>query len=235
MTSSQPFHRNRLLAALSVEDFNLIAAKLVRVDLSLDAVLIEAHHRIEHVYFPEKGIVSMVADTARGRIEVGLAGRESMVGVPIILGADRSPHTYLVQATGHASRITVQDFEGVIQARPSILRPFGLYVQALLAQTAQTAYANASFGLEARLARWILMTQDRTESENLVLTHEFLAIMLGVQRTSVTSAIHILEGSSAIRATRGRVTVHDRKTLIQFAEDSYGVAEKEYDRLFAKA
>ena len=99
---------------------------------------------------------------------------------------------------------------------------------------AQTAYANATFNIEARLARWILMTQDRTEGDDLILTHDFLAIMLGVRRPGVTTATHALEGMGSIRARRGRITVRDREKLLELAGDAYQVAEDEYERLMAE-
>jgi CRP-like cAMP-binding protein len=106
------------------------------------------------------------------------------------------------------------------------------YVQFLMTQTAQTAYANASFGVESRLARWILMTHDRLKRDDLPLTHEFMSMMLGTRRSSVTTATHVLEGNGLIRATRGVITVRDREKLEELAGDAYGLAEAEYERLF---
>ena len=154
--------------------------------------------------------------------------------MPIILGADQTPHTSLIQGTGEALRISVEDLRAAIQARPSIFRPLGLYTQSLIVQMAQTAYANATFDIPARLARWVLMTQDRTGGVELLLTHEFLATMLGVRRPGVTGATHALEGMRSIRARRGRITVRDREKLLELAGDAYQVAEDEYERLMAE-
>ena len=225
---------NRLLAALPPDHFALIEPKLKRVPLDLNSVLIEAHQPIRHVFFPENGIVSTIANTDEGSIEVGLVGREGFVGVPIILGTDQTPHTSLVQGVGEALRIGTEDLRAAIQDRPSIFRPLGLYTQSLIVQMAQTAYANATFDIQARLARWVLMTQDRTGGDELLLTHEFLATMLGVRRPGVTGATHALEGMHSIRAKRGRITVRDREMLLELAGDAYQVAEDEYERLMAE-
>ena len=226
--------RNRLLSALAPDDFALLAPKLERVPLKLQSLLIEAHRPISHVFFPESGISSTVANTDEGRIEIGMVGREGFVGVPVILGADRTPHTAMVQGEGEALRIGTEDLREAMRERPSIFLPLGLYTQSLIVQMGQTAYANATFDIEARLARWILMTQDRTDSDELVLTHEFLATMLGVRRPGVTSATHALEGMGSIRAKRGRITVRDREKLMELAGDAYQVAEDEYGRLMAE-
>ena len=225
--------RNRLLATLAPDDFALLESKLERVPLELHSVLIEAHQPILHVFFPENGIVSTIANTAEASIEIGLIGREGFVGFPIILGASQTPHTSLIQGTGEALRISTDDLRAAIQERPSLFRPLGLFTHAFIVQVAQTAYANATFKIEARLARWILMTQDRTDSKELLLTHEFLAIMLGVYRPGVTLATHALEEMGAIQAKRGRITVRDRERLLELAGDAYQVAEDEYERLMA--
>ncbi len=226
--------RNRLLAILDPDDFALLEPKLERVPLVLTTVVIEAHTPIRHVFFPESGIVSTVANTEEGRIEVGVIGREGLAGTPVILGTDQTPHSYVIQAQGESLRIGTADLRAAIAARPSIFRPLGLFVQALIVQMAQTAYANATFDIEARLARWILMTQDRVGGDELVLTHEFLSVMLGVRRAGVTTATHVLEGSGLIRTRRGRVQVLDREKLLELAGDAYQVAEEEYERLMTE-
>ncbi len=226
--------RNRLLAALAPEDFAVLEPKLERVPLVLQSILIQAHQPISHVFFPEGGISSTVANTHEGSIEIGMIGREGLVGFPIILGANQVPHTAMVQGEGEALRISTQDLRAAIYERPSIFRPLGLFTMSLIVQMGQTAYANATFNIEARLARWILMTQDRTESDELLLTHEFLATMLGVRRPGVTSATHVLEGTGSIRAKRGCIVVRDREKLLELAGDAYQVAENEYERLMAE-
>ena len=225
--------RNRLLSTLSQDDFALLEPKLKRVALPLNSVVIEAHQPIPHVFFPESGIISTVADTDEGRIEIGMIGREGMAGVPALLGVDTTPLKSLVQGTGDALRIGVQDLRDAIQARPTIFRPLGRFIHTLMIQMGQTIYVNVTYNIEARLARWILLTQDRAESDDLQLTHAFLSSMLGVRRPGVTSAAHVLEGTGAIRNTRGRIQVRDREKLLELAGDAYQVSEDEYERVMA--
>lgn len=227
--------RNRVLNMLAPDDFDTLASTLERVPLAIQAVIITARQPIVHVYFLESGIVSTVANTDEGRIEVGLTGREGVVGLPAILGVDSTPHTSLIQGAGEALRLTVLDLRTALVARPAIFRPLGLFTHTLMIQLGQTAYANVAFSIEARLARWILMTQDRTDGDDLVLTHDFLAMMLGVRRPSVTVAMHALEGMRAIGASRGRVVVRNRGMLKDIAGDAYQLAEDEYDRVMTHA
>ena len=226
--------RNRLLSLLTDEDFALLEPKMVRVPMPLTVVLVAPHQPIHHVLFPERGIVSTVANTEEGRIEVGMIGREGVVGIPAILGVDSTPHTFLVQGTGEALRISTEDLRAAIQARPSIFRPLGLFVHTLMVQMGQTVYANVTFPLEGRLARWILMTQDRFEADDVLLTHEFLSTMLGVRRPSVTVGMQVLQGAGAIHATRGHILVRDREKLKEIAGDAYQVAEAEYERVMTR-
>ena len=225
--------RNRLLSALAPDDFALLELKLERVPLVPGDTVIEAHRPILHVIFPESGIVSTIANTDEGKIEVGLIGREGSVGIPVLLCADQTPHTSIVQGIGEALRISTPDLRAAITARPTIFRPLALFTQAMIVQMAQTAYANATFDIQARLARWILMTQDRTGGDELLLTHEFLSAMLGVRRLGVTGATHVLEGTGLIRNRRGRIEVVSREKLLELAGDAYQVAEDEYERLMA--
>ena len=226
---------NRLLAALAPEDRALLDPMMARVPLAMASVLVEANAPVRHAVFPLSGVVSALADAEEVRIEVGMVGREGFVGVPVVLGTDRSPHMFVVQGAGEALRIAVGDLRAALAARPSIFRPLGLYTQAFIVQITQTASVNATFGIEARLARWLLMMQDRTGTDDLTLTHEFLSCMLGVRRPGVTTATHVLERIGAVRAQRGRITIEDRAKLKDIAGDSYDAAEREYERLMAGA
>src|SRR4051812_44269773 len=220
--------RNRLLSALNPDDFGLLQPDLEPVALDLRQWLIEAGEPIQHVTFPEQGIVSILADTSEGRIEVGMIGPEGMAGLPVVLGIERSPHGYMVQAAGGAARITPQDLRTALRHSPALPAGVLRYSHTLMGQTAQTAYANAGFTLEARLARWILMTDDRLERNELPLTHDFLSMMLGVRRSGVTIAVQTFESDQLIRARRGRITVLDRTGLEEVADGAYGVSEAEY-------
>src|SRR4051812_8832759 len=225
--------RNRILAALKPEDFALLQPKLEPVRLELRQMIFQPNESIEHVYFIERGISSVLADASEGRVEVGMIGSEGMVGLPVLLGSDHSPYAFMVQAEGHALRLPAADMKAAYQENPGINAVFGRFIHAFLLQVAQTAYANATLNVEARLARWILMTQDRVQQDDLPLTHEFLSMMLAVRRPGVTTATHVLEGGQLIKATRGQIKVLDREGLVHLADNTYGVAEAEYARLMA--
>jgi len=227
--------RNRLLSALTPDDFRLLQPCLEAVPLELRHWLIEAKQAIRSVYFPEYGIVSILADTSAGRIEVGLIGPEGVAGLPVVLGIDQSPHGYMVQAAGEALRIPTQAVRTALRRSPALQAGFLRYAHTLMVQTAQTAYANAAFTIEARLARWILMTDDRLGRDELPLTHDFLSMMLGVRRPGVTIAVQTLEGNRLIRAKRRGITVLDRTGLEELAESAYGVSEAEYASVMAEA
>jgi CRP-like cAMP-binding protein len=229
---SQSAVRNRVLATLPPEEFERLQPRLERVDLPLRTYLVQPNKPIEHIYFMEQGIASVVAITPQQRrIEVGLIGRESVSGMPILLGSDRMPHECFIQMSGEALCLGVDDLRQTIAERPALHRHLLRFVQAFHVQVAHTALANGSYTLEERLARWLLMCHDRVDGDVLFTTHEFLSIMLGVRRPGVTEALHILEGAHVIRAERGLVTILDRARLEQVAGDSYGIPEAEYARL----
>ena len=227
--------RNRLLATLQSEDFARLRPSLERVPLRLRETVLDAHQPIKHAYFVEHGLCSILADAEDGRIEIGLIGREGMVGTPLVLGADRGSFDVLAQGEGHAMRISAADLCAALAASPALRRLLGRYMQSFMTQVGSTAYANAELTIEARLARWILMYQDRLGQDDLPITHEFLSLMLRARRPGVTEATHVLEGAGAIRAQRGQITVLDREKLEDMAGDSYGSAEAEYERLIAQA
>jgi CRP-like cAMP-binding protein len=202
------------------------------VVLNRGDVLVEPDQPIQHVYFIEEGITSIVANTADGRrIEVGLCGRDGMAGVPVLLGADRTPHETFMQVAGSALRIEVEPLRVAIGRSPTLHGLLLRYVHAITIQTGQTALSNGSYRIEERLARWLLMCHDRLDRAELLLTHEFIAIMLGVRRPGVTQALQVLEGERIIRGGRGKITVLDRAKLEQTAGTSYGTPEAEYRRL----
>jgi CRP-like cAMP-binding protein len=230
----QALVRNQLLTTLPREDFDALQPHLEPVSLELKQVLIEPNQPIEQVYFPESGYSSIVTNGGGTKIEIGLIGREGMVGVPIALGVRSNPFQYFIQNAGNGLRLATSDLEQVIDERPSLHRVLLRYAQALSIQTSSTAFANANHTLEMRLARWLLMCHDRTEGDDIAITHEFMSMMLGVRRAGVTTALHVLEGSHLIRSTRGLVTVRDRDGLERFADDAYGLPEAEYTRLMAE-
>jgi CRP-like cAMP-binding protein len=176
-------HRNRLLAALSPGDLALLEPHLQSLPVETRHSLENRNKPIKHIYFMEKGFASVVARGDDGNeIEVGLIGREGMSGMVVVMGNHQSPHHVYVQARGEAQRIKAARFREALGASET-LRAFLLrFVQSFMVQTAHTAIANGRASLEKRLARWVLMARDRIEGDELPLTHEFLSLMLGVQR-----------------------------------------------------
>lgn len=222
---------NGLLKTLSEKDAALIRSHTELVTLEQDQVLFESHESIEHVYFFESGLSSEVV-VATKSIEVGCIGHEGCSGVPVLLGVDSSPHKAFMQAGGTALRIASSDLRDLIDNNRAIRELLLRYAHVFMIQIAATALADGRYDIEQRLARWILMCQDRLGDE-LPLTHDFLSVMLGVRRPSVTDALHKLEGNRAIRAERALITVRDRAVLEETAGDSYGIPEAEYRRLIS--
>ncbi|MET4636596.1 Crp/Fnr family transcriptional regulator [Kaistia defluvii] len=230
--SERTVTRNRLLTALDIEDRAALWPKATRISLDMRMILQRPGKAIEAVYFPENAIASVVALGGHdSRAEIGLVGNEGLAGVPVVLGTDRSPHEVFVQVPGSGLRIEADVFRQLMDDRPGIRTSMLHFAQAFLTQVSYTALANVRQKLESRLARWLLMSLDRVEGDELPLTHEFIAIMLGVRRPGVTLAMHILEGRGYIRTSRSRITVIDREGLEESAEGFYGVPETEYRRL----
>jgi CRP-like cAMP-binding protein len=226
--------RNQLLAGLSPKDFAPLRPHLEPIELDLRRVLIEPNEPIEHVYFHEHGYTSITTNGQGSKIELGLIGREGMVGVPIALGVRTSPLQFFVQLAGDGLRMTSHELEDAIDERPSLHRVLLRYAQVMSVQTSGTAFANAEHTMERRLARWLLMCHDRVDGDDIPITHEFMAMMLGVRRAGVTTATQVLETSGLIDAKRGVITVLDRKGLEEFADSAYGLPEAEYARQMAK-
>jgi len=224
---------NILLAALSENDRALLAPHLKRVPLERQMVMVVPNQPIEHVYFPEGGIVSIVSVmAASGRTEAGIFGREGVSATGLLLGTDRSPHETFVQVGGStALRIDADLYLAAIQQSETLRTTLLRYVQTVLVQTAQSTAINARHRVEARLARWLLMCHDRVEGDEIALTHEFMGMMISADRSGVTVTLHILEGAGMIRSKRGRVVIRDRERLEDLAGDSYGVPETEYRSL----
>jgi CRP-like cAMP-binding protein len=224
--------RNRLLAALSREDLALLQPHLRSIDLPVKMDIERPGRRIETVCFMEAGIASVVAVRAdETRVEVGLIGCEGMSGTAVVLGGDQSPHSTYIQVAGEGLRIAAHDLRSAMQASGSLHAMLLKFVQVFMVQTAHTAIANARGHLDQRLARWILMAHDRTRDATLPLTHEFLALMLGVRRPGVTETVQNLKRRGLIDSRRNRIVVLNRKGIEQAAGDSYGMPEKEYRRL----
>ena len=223
--------RNRLLAALTVADRRLLAPSLEPIELKLRQILEMPRVPISHVYFVESGLVSVVGTTSPGhRIEVGMVGYEGMTGLSVVLGDDRPANETLVQSAGAALRIPSEALRKVMGRSRSLTATLLRYGHVFMIQGSQTALANGRGRLDERLARWLLMWHDRIRDNDLVITHDFLALLLGVRRPGVTVALHDLEGDGLIRCTRSRVQILDRKGLRRAANGFYGIPEAEYDR-----
>jgi CRP-like cAMP-binding protein len=216
---------------MSELDVSLIEPHLERVPLELREKIEEADQTIPYVHFPESGIVSVVAKSGGHQIEAGVIGREGVTGVAVIMGNHRSPNEVYVQVAGESHRIAADALREAIEASATLRMHLQRFVQVFMTQVAQAALANGRAKIAERLARWLLMAHDRVDDEDLRLTHEFIAIMLGVRRPGVTDALNELEGRGLIRSARGSIRVKDRSGLELVAGGTYGVPEAEYRRL----
>jgi len=224
--------RNRLLAALPPSDFERLAASLTPVPLVLKQFMMEADEPIEAAYFIETGMSSYLAYLEGGEaLEVGIIGREGMVGLPLILGVDSATVGAMVQLEGTALRINPaalrQAFNESEALRTRLLR----YMQALHAQVSQTAVCNGRHTLEERLARWLLMEHDRAESDQFAMTHEFMALMLGVRRSGVTVTAGALKQAGLINYRNGQMTILDRPALEAAACECYSIVQQQFEQL----
>jgi CRP-like cAMP-binding protein len=224
--------RNQLLAALSPKDSALLQPHLDLVTVEVRHSIERPNRRIDAVYFMIAGIASVVAVQAdQTQVEVGLIGPEGMTGSAVVLGGDQSPHSTYVQVSGQAKRIAAAELRKAMRASESLHTMLLKYVQVFMVQTSHTAIANARAQIDQRLARWLLMAHDRTGDKTLPLTHEFLALMLGVRRPGVTEALQSLKRQTLIETRRNHIVVLNRRGLEKAAGNSYGVPEKEYQRL----
>lgn len=224
--------RNRLLQALPPDDLGRLLPHLERVDVHKGEVLIHQGQPLEFAYYPEGGLSSNLAVTSDGRkIEVGCFGFEGMVSTATVLGSDRASHDILVQVGAPWLRMRTAALKEALQASATLQAVLLQYVQIQILTLSHSALANGAYVIKERLARWLLMAHDRLEGDDLALTHDFLSLMLGVQRSGATIAIQELEGLGMIRARRGLITVVDRDKLRDMAGDSYGFPEAEYERL----
>ena len=217
---------------MSETDLALLQPYLRPIELPLRHDMERPNRRIEAVYFIEAGVASVVAVQANeARVEVGLIGPEGMTGSAVVLGGGQSPHATYTQVAGEGLRIAAKDLRDAMAASESLRRLLLKFVQVFMVQTAHTAIANARSKIDQRLARWILMAHDRACDDTLTLSHEFLALMLGVRRAGVTECLQHLKQQKLIVTGRSQIQVLSRKGLEQVAGNSYGTPEKEYRRL----
>lgn len=223
---------NHLLDSLPCRERDLLVASSETVELVFGEVLVEPDERISHVYFPRTSFVSLIASLDDGeRLEVAMAGSEGMFGVSLILGVEASPLLALVQGAGSALRIPATTFRRLVEQSPALQVLLKRYLHVLMSQLARSAACTHFHQVEARLARWLLMTQDRAHSQRLHLTHEFLAMMLGVRRAGITLAAMSLQGRQLISYHRGDITVIDRAGLIAASCGCYAADRELYARV----
>ena len=223
---------NRLLSLLSDDNYERLRPHLSHVVFDYKKSLYEASRPIENVYFPVDGVASLVVTTSDGgSAEVGTIGNEGMVGLPICLGDHDAPSAVYVQVPGTALQMDARVFRDELERN----RPLNLvmlrYAHAFFNQVAQSAACAHLHRVEQRCCRWLLMTRDRMPSGDFLLTHEFLGMMLGVRRTTVTDVMGTLQKAGLIRYRRGHVTILDHQALLQRACECYEISKLEFDRL----
>jgi CRP-like cAMP-binding protein len=228
---------NRLLASLPAGDLAELRPGLEPVELAARQVLHAAGEQIAHVYFPEAGYVSMLAYLEDGdAAEVGVIGREGVVGLPVLLGAEEGDDLEaMVQSPGTAQRMDVAAFREKMDRIPAFRALLLRYVLVHQGQVARTAACNGRHHTDQRLARWLLMAHDRVGGDEFPMTHEFLSMMLGVRRAGITVAAGQLQKAGFIRYERGRIEVTDRPGLESASCECYGVVRRAQDRLLGRA
>jgi CRP-like cAMP-binding protein len=223
---------NRLLSLLSDDDYDRLRPHLSPVALEYRKSLYEASRPIERVYFPVDGVASMVITTVDGAsAEVGTIGSEGMVGLPICLGDHDAPSSVYVQVPGMALETDARVFRDQLERSRTLNLVMLRYAHAFFNQVAQSAACAHLHKVEQRCCRWLLMTRDRMPSDEFLLTHEFLGMMLGVRRTTVTDVMGSLQKAGLIRYRRGHVTILDPEALRHRACECYDISKREFDRL----
>ena len=224
---------NQILASLEPAVLALLKPDLESIELPLRRQLELRDRPIDNIYFLDGGLASMVlSSSANHSIEVGIVGREGMTGLPVLLGIERPVHETFIQTAGSGWRISTEKLSAAIERSSSLHRSLLRYAHTLVTQMAYTALANGRYKIEERLARWLLMADDRADGRAIHLTHEFLALMLGARRASVTLALSDFQKRGIIRMVRGCIALQNRAALEEAANGSYGVPEAEYRRLF---
>ena len=223
---------NHLIKSLPRTDRLRFTAACDSVDLVLAQVLCEPGKPTKYVYFPTEGFISLIA-AVKGSpgVEVGMVGREGMLGVQLALGVATAPLHALVQGAGTALRIGTKAFKAQLAASPALQNQLNRYLYVLMSQLAESAACVRFHQIGPRLARWLLMSQDRSQANSFEVTQEFLAYMLGVRRVGITTAASALQGSGLISYSRGKLTVLNRKGLEHAACGCYAADQKTYARL----
>ncbi|MEO6391948.1 MAG: Crp/Fnr family transcriptional regulator [Pyrinomonadaceae bacterium] len=223
---------NRLLAALPVNEYESLASKLEHVDFLLGEVVYEFGGQLDYVYFPTSSIVSLLYTMENGTsAEMGLTGNDGVVGIALFMGGGTMPNRAVVQSAGKAVRMRRKILQDQFALGGRFQQLLLRYTQALITQISQTAVCNRLHSVEQQLCRWLLLSHDRLKNDELVMTQEMIADMLGVRREGVTVAAGRLQDAGAIRYVRGRIKILDRKKLEGMACECYQVVKDEFDRL----
>jgi CRP-like cAMP-binding protein len=234
-TAKSPPPRNKILAALPRKEYQRLLPHLTPVSLSLGETLYEMEGSIRHVYFPGSSVVSLVTHMDEGTsVEVGLIGGEGMVGLSVVMGDDVSQNHAVVQIADGAMRMTTAALRAELKHGGKLQSLLLRYSLTLLKQVSQTAACNRNHNMGERLARWLLLCQDRVGGSEIRLTQEFLAQMLGTRRSRVSEAAIILQHAGLIRYSRGIITILDREGLEEFVCECYRAVKAEFDRLFSR-
>jgi CRP-like cAMP-binding protein len=224
---------NDLIASLPAKDRKRVLARCESVELEFGTVLCEADQPYGDVYFPLECFISLVTEVSgHPQMEIGLIGSEGMLGATLMLGVDRAPLRGVVQGPGSVLRMTAADLRMEVAESPKLARALNHYLYVLLAQLSQTAVCTRFHEVEARLARWLLMTHDRAHADHFHLTHQYLADMLGVQRSAVTIAAGALQKRRLIHYTRGEINVLSRPGLEAASCECYAAVVRDYAQVF---
>jgi CRP-like cAMP-binding protein len=223
---------NQLLAALPEDIWPRWRSELELTELTLGQVLYESGATLSHVYFPTTAIVSLLYVMENGAsAEIAVVGNEGVVGISIFMGGESTPSRAVVQSGGYGYRLKSQLLKDEFSANVPVLHLLLRYTQALITQMAQTAVCNRHHSLDQQLCRWLLLSLDRLKGDELVMTQELIANMLGVRREGVTEGALKLQQAGLIRYARGHITILNRKGLEERTCECYAVVKKEYDRL----
>ena len=226
--------QNHLLAALPATEFERLSPHLELVPMPLGEALYESGGRLQHVYFPTTSIVSLLYVMEDGAsAEIAVVGNEGVLGIALFMGGETTPSRAVVQSAGYGYRLKAQLLKQEFNRAGPMMHLLLRYTQALIAQMAQTAVCNRHHSVDQQLCRWLLLSLDRLSTDELTMTQELIANMLGVRREGVTEAAGNLQRAGVIRYSRGRITVLERLRLEQAVCECYAVVKKEFDRLLS--
>jgi CRP-like cAMP-binding protein len=232
MPLSSELRKNQLLASLPDSEWERWSPLLERVDMPLGEVLYESGVTLNHVYFPLTSIVSLLYVMENGAsAEIAVVGNEGVVGISLFMGGESTPSRAVVQSAGAGCRLPADIIKSEFDRSGAVLHLLLRYTQALITQMAQTAVCNRHHSLDQQLCRWLLLSLDRLDGSELVMTQELIANMLGVRREGVTEGALKLQKAGLIQYTRGHITVLDRRGLEARTCECYAVVKREYDRL----